>query len=44
LLRQNVDEPYSDLLAAKIEATGLSDGFSKALPRNLAVLLKNINI
>jgi epoxyqueuosine reductase len=43
LLSHQAGEPYSDLLAAKIEATvWISSGFSQLLPRNLAVLLENI--
>jgi epoxyqueuosine reductase len=40
LLSHKTGEPYSDLLAAKIEATGwISPGLSQILPRNLTVLL-----
>lgn len=42
LLGHKSDEPYSDLLAAKIEAAGIS-AWTHVLPRNLAVLLQNIH-
>ena len=41
LLGHKGDEPYSTLLAAKIESTGFTE-FSQLIPRNFAVLLENI--
>jgi epoxyqueuosine reductase len=41
LLMHKEDEPYSDSLAEKLNASGFYAGFTKVLPRNLAVLLKN---
>jgi hypothetical protein len=38
------DEPYSDSLAEKIKLSGFYPGLLKVLPRNLAVLLHNINV
>ena len=43
LLGHKRDEPYSDLLAAKIDATGIASNFLRVLPRNLSVLLQNIH-
>ena len=43
LLSCKSDEPYSAMLAAKVEATGISSKFSHVLPRNLAALLQNIH-
>ncbi len=42
LLSQKNDEPYTELLAAKIKVTGISSVFSHLFPRNLAALLRNI--
>ena len=41
LLSHKSDEPFSDLLGAKIEATGIASEFKNILPRNLAALLCN---
>jgi epoxyqueuosine reductase len=43
LLSHKTGEPYSDLLAAKFDATGwISPGISQLLPRNLAALLPDV--
>jgi epoxyqueuosine reductase len=43
LLLHEGDEPYSDALAARLEATGISESFYKLLPRNLNALLRHKN-
>jgi hypothetical protein len=43
LLGHKADEPYSDSLAAKMKEAGLPEWFEKVLPRNLAVLLQNMD-
>jgi epoxyqueuosine reductase len=42
LLAHKDEEPYSDSLAAKIKEARFYPAFLKVLPRNLAVLLKNV--
>lgn len=42
LLTHKDDEPYSDLLAAKLDESGFNPWILKVLPRNLAVLLQDM--
>ncbi len=43
LLKHKDGEPYTDWLATKLKAAGIS-AWTHVLPRNLAVLLQNINL
>jgi epoxyqueuosine reductase len=42
LLHHEGDAPYSEALAARLEATGISKSFYKLLPRNLAAFLRSV--